>query len=115
MNAERYQMFSLGWGADYPDPENFLDLLFHSDSDGNRTNYSNPEVDAVLEQARVEQDTTRRFELYNQVEEMILEDAPWVLLWNDEDWYFLIKPEVRDYFLLPLTIPKFRYIHFEQS
>ena len=115
VNAERYQMFSLGWGADYPDPENFLDLLFHSDSDGNRTNYSNPEVDAILEQARIEQDVTRRFELYNQVEEMILEDAPWVLLWNDEDWYFLIKPQVRDYFLLPLTIPKFRYIHFEQS
>ena len=115
VNQERYQMFSLGWGADYPDPENFLDLLFHSESDGNRTNYSNPEVDAVLEQARIEQDVTRRFELYNQVEEMILDDAPWVLLWNDEDWYFLIKSEVKDYFLLPLTIPKFRYIHFEQS
>ena len=115
VNQERYQMFSLGWGADYPDPENFLDLLFHSESDGNRTNYSNPEVDAVLEQARIEQDVTRRFELYNQVEEMILDDAPWVLLWNDEDWYFLIKSEVKDYFLLPLTIPKFRYIHFEQN
>ena len=115
VNQERYQMFSLGWGADYPDPENFLDLLFHSESDGNRTNYSNPEVDAVLEQARVEQDVTRRIELYNQVEEMILEDAPWVLLWNDEDWYFLIKPHVRDYYLLPLTIPKFRYIHIDQS
>ena len=115
VNQERYQMFSLGWGADYPDPENFLDLLFHTDSDGNRTNYSNPEVDAVLEQARVEQDLTRRFELYNQVEEMILEDAPWVLLWNDEDWYFLIKPEINDYFLLPLTIPKFRYIHMAES
>ena len=115
VNQERYQMFSLGWGADYPDPENFLDLLFHSESDGNRTNYSNPEVDAVLEQARVEQDVTRRFELYNQVEEMILDDAPWVLLWNDEDWYFLIKPHVKDYYLLPLTIPKFRYIHLEPS
>ena len=115
VNQERYQMFSLGWGADYPDPENFLDLLFHSESDGNRTNYSNPEVDAILEQARVEQDWTRRFELYNQVEEMILEDAPWVLLWNDEDWYFLIKPHIRDYFLLPLTIPKFRYIHIAES
>ena len=115
VNQERYQMFSLGWGADYPDPENFLDLLFHSESDGNRTNYSNPEVDALLEQARVEQDVTRRFELYNQVEEMILDDAPWVLLWNDEDWYFLIKPHVQDYFLLPLTIPKFRYIHLAQS
>ena len=115
VNDEKYQMFSLAWGADYPDPENFLDLLFHSDSEGNRTNYSNPEVDAILEQARVEQDQTRRFELYNQVEEMILDDAPWVLLWNDEDWYFLIKPHVRDYFLLPLTIPKFRYVHFAEQ
>ena len=115
VNQEKYQMFSLGWGADYPDPENFLDLLFHSDSDGNRTNYSNPEVDALLEEARVERDLTRRFELYNQIEEMILDDAPWVLLWNDEDWYFLIKPHVRDYFLLPLTIPKFRYIHVAEG
>ncbi len=115
VNDERYQMFSLAWGADYPDPENFLDLLFHSESEGNRTNYSNPEVDAILEEARVEQDPARRFELYNQVEEMILDDAPWVLLWNDEDWYFLIKPHVNDYFLLPMTIPKFRYIHFTQQ
>ena len=115
VNQERYQMFSLGWVADYPDPENFLDLLFHTESEGNNTNYSNPEVDAILELARVERDVTRRFELYNQVEEMILEDSPWVLLWNDEDWYFLIKPNVRDYFLLPLTIPKFRYVHFTEQ
>jgi ABC-type transport system substrate-binding protein len=115
VNDEKYQMFSLAWGADYPDPENFLDLLFHSRSEGNRTNYANPEVDAILEQARVEQDPARRFELYNQVEEMILADAPWVLLWNDEDWYFLIKPRIRDYYLLPLTIPKFRYVHIAEQ
>ena len=46
---------------------------------------------------------------------MILEDAPWVLLWNDEDWYFLIQPRVKDYFLLPLTIPKFRYAHIAEG
>ena len=115
VNAKRYQMFSMSWGADYPDPENFLDLLFHSESEGNRTNYSNSAVDALLEQARVEQDQTARFELYNRIERMILEDAPWVLLWNDEDWYFLVKPNVQDYLLLPLTIPKFRYIHLSQG
>ncbi len=115
VNAKRYQMFSLSWGADYPDPENFLDLLFHSESEGNRTNYSNSAVDALLEQARVEQDQTARFELYNRIERMILDDAPWVLLWNDEDWYFLVKPNVQDYLLLPLTIPKFRYIHLSQG
>ena len=115
VNAKRYQMFSLSWGADYPDPENFLDLLFHSESEGNRTNYSNSAVDALLEQARVEQDQTARFELYNRIERMILEDAPWVLLWNEEDWYFLVKPNVQDYLLLPLTVPKFRYIHLSQG
>ena len=115
VNAKRYQMFSLSWGADYPDPENFLDLLFHSESEGNRTNYSNSAVDALLEQARVEQDQTARFELYNRIERMILDDAPWVLLWNDEDWHFLVKPNVQDYLLLPLTIPKFRYIHLSQG
>ena len=115
VNAKRYQMFSLSWGADYPDPENFLDLLFHSESEGNRTNYSNSAVDALLEQARVEQDQTARFELYNRIERMILDDAPWVLLWNDEDGYFLVKPNVQDYLLLPLTIPKFRYIHLSQG
>ncbi len=115
VNDEKYQMFSLGWGADYPDPENFLDLLFHSESEGNRTNYRNLEVDALLEQARVERDQTARLQLYQQIEQQILQDAPWVLLWNDEDWHFLIKPWVKDYFLLPLTIPKFRYVHLARE
>ena len=115
VNDQKYQMYSLAWGADYPDPENFLDLLFHTESEGNRSNYSNAEVDSLLEQARVEQDQATRFEIYNRVEEMILDDAPWVLLWNDEDWYFLIKPQVKDYFLLPLTIPKFRYVHIAEN
>ena len=112
VNDKRYQMFRLAWGADYPDPQNFLDILFHSHSQGNNTNYNSPEVDALLEQARVERDPGSRVELYQQIEQMILEDAPWVLLWNDEDWYFLVKPNVKDYLLLPMSIPKFRYIHF---
>ncbi len=115
VNDKRFQMYSIAWGADYPDPENFLDLLFHSASDGNRSNYSNPEVDTLLEQARVEQDGTTRLELYQRIERMILDDAPWVLLWNDEDWYFLVKPHVKDYLLLPMTLPKFRYVHLTQG
>ncbi len=115
VNDKRFQMYSIAWGADYPDPENFLDLLFHSESEGNRTNYRDPEVDALLEEARVEQDQAARFELYQRIERMILDDAPWVLLWNDEDWHFLVKPEVKDYLLLPMTLPKFRYVHLDQG
>ncbi len=115
VNQKRLQMFSIAWGADYPDPQNFLDILFHSDSEGNNTSYSNPQVDAQLEQAAVERDPATRLQMYQDIERQILEDAPWVLLWNDEDWYFLVKPQVHDYLLLPMTIPKFRYIWMEQG
>lgn len=114
VTERKYQMFSLGWIADYPDPENFLDLLFHSESTNNHTNYSNPEVDRLLEEARTERDRERRFEIYNQVEQMILDDAPWVWTWFSGEGYALIKPEVSDYFLLQMSIPKYRYIYFNQ-
>ena len=114
VNDKKYQMFSLGWIADYPDPQNFLDVLLHSESQSNHTNYGNPEVDRLLEEARTERDRARRFELYNQIEQMILDDAPWVWTWFSGEGYALIKPEVSDYFLLQMSIPKYRYIYFNQ-
>ena len=113
LQDRRYHMFTLAWGADYADPENFLDILFHSQSENNHTNYNNPEVDALLERARVEQDQETRFKLYNRIEQMILDDAPWVLLWNTGETYALIKPEVKGYELTPMTIPKYRYVYLE--
>ena len=56
LHQKRFQMYEFGWIADYPDPQNFLDILFHSNSENNHINYSNPLVDALLEQARVEPD-----------------------------------------------------------
>ena len=111
LNKRRFQMFNIGWIADYPDPENFLDILFYSDSSNNHTNYSNPEVDAILEQARVETDETLRFELYSQAEQAILDDAPWIPLWYSGERYLLVKPNVHDYLLTPLIIPKLRHIY----
>ena len=114
VNDKKYQMFSLGWIADYPDPQNFLDVLLHSESQSNHTNYANPEVDRLLEEARTERDRDRRFELYNQIEQMVLDDAPWVWTWFSGEGYALIKPEVSDYFLLQMSIPKYRYVYFNQ-
>ena len=114
VNDRKYQMFSLGWIADYPDPENFLDLLFRTGSQNNNTNYSNLEVDRLLAEAAVERDRERRFQLYNQVEQMIVDDAPWVWTWFSGEGYALIKPEVSDYFLLQMSIPKYRYIYFNR-
>jgi ABC-type oligopeptide transport system substrate-binding subunit len=111
LHKRRFQMFDIGWIADYPDPENFLDLLFYSESSNNHTNYSNPEVDALLKQARTETDQVVRYQLYNRVEQMIIDDAPWIPLWYSGERYVLVKPSVHDYFLTPLYIPRLRYVY----
>jgi oligopeptide transport system substrate-binding protein len=113
LHARKFQMFVVTWGADYPDPQDFLDVLFHSESQNNHGNYSNPEVDALLEKARVMQDQEARFELYNQIEQMILNDAPWIPLWNSGESYALIKPEVKGYHLTAMSIPKYRHVYIE--
>src|SRR5439155_9817829 len=75
-NPERFQIHYSGWVADYADPQNFLDVLFHSDSTENHTQYANPDVDRLLERARSERDTNARWRLYAEAETQILKDAP---------------------------------------
>ena len=116
LTQRRFQMFGgLAWIADYPDPENFLDVLFHSESSNNHTYYANKAVDALLGEARVEQDEQARFEIYHRVEDMILEDAPWIPLWHEKSGYVLLKPQVKDYFLFPLVIPKLRHVYLTEE
>ncbi|MFC1963279.1 ABC transporter substrate-binding protein [Chloroflexota bacterium] len=112
IKEEKDELFSGGWGADYPDPQNFLDILFHSDTEQNTGDYSNAEVDSLLEEARVEQDDTARFSLYQQAEQLIINDAAIIPLYFDVS-YMLIKPYVKDLPITPLWIPRFRYVSIE--
>jgi oligopeptide transport system substrate-binding protein len=109
LDEGNFQMFSLGWVADYVDPQNFLDIKFHSGSPNNETVYSNPQVDALLEEARTEQDQAKRLQLYQQVEETIVQDAPWIPLYHGKT-NALVKPYVKGYFLTPFVIPVLRYV-----
>ena len=115
LNKRRFQMFQIGWIADYPDPENFLDLLFHSESNNNHTGYSNAEADRLLETARTEPDQAARYQLYRQAEELIMSEAPWVPLWYSGEQYVLIKPNVKNYHLSQLIIPVLRYIELSEE
>ena len=115
LNKRRFQMFDIGWIADYPDPENFLDVLFYSDSSNNHTNYNNPRVNRLLEKARVETDETLRFGIYNEVEQVILDDAPWIPLWYSGERYLLVKPNVHDYLQTPLIIPKLKHVYLTEE
>ncbi len=106
------QMISSGWCADYPDPENFADVLFHTGSSQNNGGYSNPGLDALLEAARIEQDVTKRIAMYQQAEQMIVDDAP-VLFTTHSLSYQLVKPYVKGYVFTPIDIPIERYMWLE--
>ena len=114
LDRQEFQAFAgLGWEADYPDPQDFLDVLFHSESSINHGGYANFALDAVLEDARTEPDPVRRVELYHQAEQIIVDDAAWVPLWFTGDRYALIKPHVQGYQMTPMIVPKLKQIRIE--
>lgn len=110
LHRNRLQAFSLGWQADYPDPHTFVDVLFRTGSSINNTNYSNPEVDALLEQANVEADPVRRVKLYQQAEEIIVEDAAWLPLWWGVEGKVLVKQHIEGLTFPPLSVPIYQYV-----
>ncbi len=104
-----YQLFDIGWILDYPDPENVLDLKFHGRSRQNDTQYDNPALNQLLEEARVEQDPQVRIELYREAERLIVEDAVWSPLFFGQQ-KDVIKPYVQGYVPPRSVIPYLRFI-----
>src|SRR6056297_2598879 len=75
----------MAWMTNDPDTLPFLTLRTEAWPDQGGFNsgyYSNPEVDRLLEEARVATDQARRAELYKQMQEIVQEDAPWVFVAN---------------------------------
>ena len=94
LDRHEAQMFVTGWIADYPHPQNFLDILFHSRSNGNYGSFQDSEVDQVLEQARIETSEGLRNELYARAEARILSQAA-VIPIHHEVIHALARPYVR--------------------
>ena len=108
-DSGRLQMFNAGWIMDYPDPESVLDLKFHSASTLNDVGYSNSGVDALLEQARVEQDSGERLRLYQQAERQIIDDAAWLPLYFSQS-HVVVNADVEGWFEPPMVLPRLRFI-----
>ena len=101
LKEEKNELFDMGWIADYPHPQDFLDVLFHTGAENNFAEYSNPDVDALLDKAAVEADNEKSLGLYQQTEQMLMDDAACLPLWFGEN-YMLVKPYVEGYKLTPL-------------
>ena len=100
LEAQLDNLFEYGWVADYPDPENFLDILFHSGSFNNSGGYHSEEVDQLLEKARVEPDLQARLQLYQKVEETLRKDVAAIPLHFGKA-YFLVNSRVKGFALSP--------------
>lgn len=79
------QLWLEGWGADYPDPQDFLSLQFAAGSPNNAANYHDGVQDGqqftawqIMAQADVEQDPARRMNLYHQAEQQLVNDVAWI-------------------------------------
>jgi oligopeptide transport system substrate-binding protein len=96
LKDEKDELFDMGWIADYPHPQDFLDVLFRTGAENNYGEYSSPAVDALLDKAALEADDEKSLELYQQAEQMLVDDAAVLPLWFGQD-YILVKPYVTGY------------------
>ncbi|MBI4311938.1 MAG: hypothetical protein HY681_09160 [Chloroflexi bacterium] len=104
LDEEVDNLFDYGWVADYPDPENILDVFFHSGSSNNTGRYASPQVDTLLEAARIEPDSGKRFALYRQAQDAVLRDAAAIPLWHGVS-YALVKAHVEGYAVTAQGVP----------
>jgi ABC-type transport system substrate-binding protein len=102
--AKRHgHLFTIESCADYADPENVIDLPYHTDSPANHGGYANAELDGLLESARTEPDPAQRLALYQQAEALLLEDAPAVPIVHPLA-HVLVRPYIRGYRLSPIPV-----------
>ncbi|NWG30904.1 MAG: ABC transporter substrate-binding protein [Rhodocyclaceae bacterium] len=85
------QLFYFGWNADYPDPENFLFLLYGPQGKvrhggENAANYTNPEYDRLFERMRAMENGPERQAIIDRMLAILHEDAPWVWGFHPKDY-----------------------------
>lgn len=90
-DATAMQMYLSVWGADYPDPHNFLSLQLHSASPYNNGHWSNPQFDTLTDQADQLLNARRaeRFDLYRNAEQIALNEVGWLPLYNPQVSIFI--------------------------
>ncbi len=86
--------FRGSWIADYPDAENYLSVFYGKNpAPPNYTRYKNPAYDALYERALEEKNDSLRYKLYQEMDKIIVEDAPVVVLWYDMVIH-LVQPNI---------------------
>jgi ABC-type transport system substrate-binding protein len=113
MDRRQAQMFQLGWVADYPDAENFLQLFYSANASPgpNHANYANSQFDRLYEQMRIMLPGPEKDRLCEQMADIIIEDCPWIFMYQPMD-FAVIHDWLKNYSLhdFPYTMVKYRRV-----
>lgn len=102
----KVNFFRKSWVADYADAENFFACFYSknlSPKGPNYTHFKNKSFDDFFEKALKEPDDQKRFELYRQMDKIIINEAPVVPLFYDQV-FRLVNPKVEDFTLNPMNL-----------
>jgi oligopeptide transport system substrate-binding protein len=91
-----FDISRLGWIGDYPDPNTYLDM-FVTGGENNRTGWSNPEYDKLIDDAAKEPDATKRLDMLKSAERMLMDELP-VLPFYYYVSKNMVKPYVRGFY-----------------
>lgn len=82
LRRKKFQLVGSSWSADYPDPENFLQLLYgpNAPPGENNASYSNPEYDSLYRRMAVMSDSPERLSIIQRMKSIVAEDCPWILI-----------------------------------
>ncbi len=100
------QMYLSIWGADYPDPQNFLSQQLRSGLPNNNGHWFNAEFDELVDEADTmgaQEKIDERLELYNKAEQIALDEVGWMPLYNPR-MNILLRPTVQGLVFTPQDI-----------
>lgn len=98
----QFMLSLLGWYPDYLDPDNYLTPFLKSTANGwTGTGYANPTVDDLLTRAQVATDQAERAQYYEQVQEILAEDVPFIPLVQGK-LYIVTQPDFKGLKVSPL-------------
>ncbi len=114
VSKKQHQMYTMAWGADYPDAENFLGLLYcpNQSPGSNGANYCNPDFDALYKTATVLQDSPERTAMYEKLNESVALDAPWIFGFHRTDIY-LAQAWLKNFKHMEFNHSQFQYLNVD--
>ncbi len=112
----RAQMFGMAWGADYPDPENFLQLFYgpNSSPGPNGCNYKNPEYDRLYEKMAGMSDSPERRAIIAEMIKIVNEDCPMIYM-DHRLIYSLKQAWLENYKFHDIQSAQYKYYKVDQE